>query len=103
MKWNARVNGEKQERLKKVMWSEAPVSEVLRRRGLEEDGSDAGDALDAIFRELGMPRSLKEVGVGRDKFNVLAANSLEDFCCPNNPIPLETESQVLAILEMCAG
>ena len=103
MKWNYKVNGEKQEKLRKVMWSEAPVSEVLTKRGLREESSGAGDALDAIFRELGMPRTLKEVGVGRDKFDALAVNSLKDPCCVVNPIPLEKEAQVLEVLEMCAG
>nr|POE63462.1 ethanolamine utilization protein eutg [Quercus suber] len=103
MKYNARVNSEKQERLKQIMWGEAPIAEVLARRGLKYESSDVGDALDAIFRELGMPRSLKEVGVGRDKFDVLAMNSLKDPCCKANPIPLERTEQVLEILEMCAG
>lgn len=102
MKWNAGVNGDKQERLKQAMWAEHAVAEVLQARGLSKDSSDVGDALDAIFRELGMPRSLKEVGVGRDKFDGLAVNSLKDPCCIVNPIPLERESQVLEILEMCA-
>lgn len=102
MKWNLKANREKQERLKEVMWEEKTVAEVLKKRGLEENGSDAGDALDAIFRELGMPRSLKEMSIGKDKFDVLAANSLKDPCCAANPIPLETKEQVLEILEMCA-
>ena len=103
MKWNAKANGEKQERLKAIMWSEAPVAEVLKKRILDPKNSDAGDALDAIFRELGMPRTLKEKGVGRDKFQALAANSIKDPCCAANPIPVEREEQVLEILGMCAG
>ena len=102
MKWNAKVNGEKQERLRKFMWSEPDVVVVLKARGLKEESSDAGDALDAIFRELGMPRSLKEMGIGRDKFDALAVNSLKDPCCVVNPIPLTKKEQVLEILELCA-
>ena len=103
MKWNAEVNPAKQEKLKEFMWSEPTISELLARRALKEESSDAGDGLDAIFRELGMPRSLKEVGVGRNKFDALAVTSLKDPCCKMNPIPLEREAQVLEILEMCAG
>ncbi len=84
------------------MWSEPDVVEVLKARGLKEESSDAGDALDAVFRELGMPRSLKEVGVGREKFDALAVNSLKDPCCAVNPIPLTKKEQVLEILELCA-
>lgn len=101
-KWNAKVNGAKQERIKAVLWSEETVATVLKARGLKEDTADLGDCLDAVFRELGMPRTLQEVGVGRDKFAALAANSLKDFCCEVNPIPMVREEQVLEILEMCA-
>ena len=103
MKWNAKVNSHKQEKLKKVMWSELPVAEVLKKRGLTPGNSDLGDALDAVFRELGMPRSLKEVNVGRDKFQALAVNSLKDPLAETNPIPLKTTEQVIEILDMCAG
>ncbi|KAF2166488.1 hypothetical protein M409DRAFT_66535 [Zasmidium cellare ATCC 36951] len=103
MKYNAKVNGAKQEKLKAFMWNEPAVAKVLESRGLWKESSDAGDALDAIFRELGMPRTLKEVNVGRDKFDALAVNSLTDPCCHVNPIPMERKEQVLEILEMCAG
>lgn len=103
MKYNAKVNGAKQEKLQAFMWKEPAVAEVLQSRGLVQGSSDAGDALDAIFRELGMPHTLKEVNVGRDKFDTLAVNSLTDPCCHVNPIPMERKEQVLEILEMCAG
>ncbi|KAK4952197.1 hypothetical protein LTR10_010119 [Elasticomyces elasticus] len=103
MKWNTKVNGDKQDKLKVIMWNEPPIAKVLEKRGLEPESSDAGDALDAIFRELGMPRTLKEKGIGRDKFHALAVNSIRDPCCHYNPIPVEREEQVLEILEMCAG
>lgn len=103
MKYNAKANGAKQEKLESFMWNEPAIAQVLKKRGLTAEASDAGDALDAIFRELGMPRSLKEVNVGRDKFDTLAENSLKDPCCHVNPIPLERKEQVLEILEMCAG
>jgi alcohol dehydrogenase class IV len=102
MKYNKRVNGEKQERLKVVMWDEPAIAEVLHSRGLKQEGSDVGDALDAVFRQLGMPRTLKEVGVGRDQFQALAVNSLGDALCGLNPVALTSEDQVLEILEMCA-
>lgn len=38
----------------------------------------AGDAIDAVVRELGLKRSLSEVGVGRDGFKELARNGLKD-------------------------
>lgn len=61
---------------------------------------DLGDVLDALFRELGMPRSLGDFGIGRDKLDGLAVNSLKDRWCRSNPVPLNEKEQVLEILEM---
>ncbi|KAI7569505.1 hypothetical protein KC317_g3277 [Hortaea werneckii] len=103
LKYNARVNAEKQERMKAALWDESSVSSVLRERGLTQSQSDLADALDAVFRELGMPRSLNEKGIGKDRYSTLAKNSLKDPCCTANPIPITKEEQVLEILVMCAG
>ncbi|KAI6907914.1 general substrate transporter [Hortaea werneckii] len=67
LKYNARVNAKKQERMKAALWDEPSVSSVLEQRGLTKSSSDLADALDAVLRELGMPRSLKEKGVGEDR------------------------------------
>ncbi|KAI7158077.1 general substrate transporter [Hortaea werneckii] len=67
LKYNARVNAKKQERMKAALWDEPSVSSVLKQRGLTKSSSDLADALDAVFREFGMPRSLKEKGVGEDR------------------------------------
>ncbi len=58
--------------------------------------------MDAVIRELGMPRSLADVGVGRDKLEGLAINALKDRWLPTNPIPVTEKSQVLEILELVA-
>lgn len=76
------------------------VLEVLQTRSVSVENSDLGDILDAIIRELGMPRSLSDVRVGRDKLDGLAAHSLHDRWCQSNPVPLKEKSQVLEILEM---
>lgn len=73
---------------------------VLRARSVNVDDSDLGDILDAVIRELGMPRSLSDVHVGRDKLDSLAAHSLHDRWCKSNPVPLNEKRQVLEILEM---
>jgi alcohol dehydrogenase class IV len=101
MKYNKTVNGEKQESLKNIIWQEPAIAQMLTEAGLKQDESDLGDALDKAFRGLGMPRSLKEVGVGRDKLDMLAENSLSDVCCVMNPISLKQREQVMEILEMC--
>lgn len=103
LKYNVTVNRQKQQELLAVLWESDIIAEVLRKWGVKEDGTaDLGDAIDAIVRELGLPRSLEEVGVGKDKFDVIAESSVKDKCCKVNPIPLTKKEQVLEILEMAA-
>lgn len=76
------------------------VAEVLRSHAITVEDSDLGDILDTVIRELGMPRSLADVEVGRDKLDALAEHSLHDRWCRTNPVPLKRKEQVLEILEM---
>ncbi|OJJ47501.1 hypothetical protein ASPZODRAFT_63314 [Penicilliopsis zonata CBS 506.65] len=101
-KFNAlhNANRHRQQRVLACLTSDAVVSNVLRERSVDASRADLGDVLDAVIRQLGLPRSLTEVGVGRDKLDPLALNSLQDRCCKTNPVPLETKEQVLEILEM---
>lgn len=99
-KFNASVNESQQAKAREALWSDEVVEEMLVRRGLSKDKADLGDMLDAVISELGMPRSLKAVGVGEDKLDMLAANSLHDHACQTNPIPLSEKGQVLEILKM---
>lgn len=78
------------------------VRELAERKFGKEGASkaDLGDLLDVFIRELGMPRTLKEVGIGRDKLDSLAQNSLNDLWIKTNAKPITEKSQVLEILEM---
>lgn len=87
----------RQEQVLALLW-ELDAVKALR---LEKEKADLGDVLDAVFRSLGMPRSLKEVGVeGRERLETLAEHTLKDFWCDTNPVPLKTKEQVMQILEM---
>ncbi|EHY55642.1 hypothetical protein HRR83_007857 [Exophiala dermatitidis] len=105
-KWNAKAgaNIDRQKYCKQVLLRSPVVQELLRAKyGADQDKIDRldlGDVLDAIFKDLGMPRSLKDVGVGRDKLDGLAENSLRDHWCQTNAKPLVEKSQVMEILEM---
>ncbi|KAL3494956.1 alcohol dehydrogenase [Aspergillus germanicus] len=101
-KFNARHNAnvDRQTRLRDFLLKQDIVTDVLKSRGLKKEDVDLGDVLDAVIRELGMPRSLGDVGVGRDKLDGLAQNSLHDRWCRTNPVPLTEKGQVLEILEM---
>ncbi|KAL2813854.1 alcohol dehydrogenase [Aspergillus granulosus] len=101
-KYNARhlANKEQQIRLRDFLLNQPGVGDVLQSRGLIKPDTDLSDLLDAIIRELGLPRSLSEVGVKRNRLDELAANSLHDRWCATNPVPLVNKRQVLEILEM---
>lgn len=100
-KYNAKynANNDRQSRLRDFLLKQPILEKVSESRGLNKETADLGDVLDALFRELGMPRSLGEVGVGRDQLDGLAANSLHDRWCRTNPVPLNEKAQVLEILE----
>ncbi|KAJ5679016.1 hypothetical protein N7462_007260 [Penicillium macrosclerotiorum] len=100
--FNAKHNGnrERQARVREFLITDPVVSEVLHSRAIDVGTSDLGDILDVVIRELGMPRSLTDVRVGRDKLDALAAHSLHDRWCQSNPVPLKEKDQVLEILEM---
>ena len=102
-KWNKHVNNTQQQKVLDILWGEPSVKVVLDRTHLEHDENHLGDALDVIFRELGMPRSLKDAGVGADKLDALATGSLQDSWCRINPIPLREKEQVMEILQLIIG
>ncbi|KAI1616725.1 Fe-containing alcohol dehydrogenase [Exophiala viscosa] len=105
-KWNEKVgaNVEKQANCKKILLRSPIVRELLEAKyGKDTDSTnklDLGDVLDVIFREIGMPRTLKDVGVGRDKLDILAENSLTDHWIQTNAKPITEKEQVMEILEM---
>lgn len=86
-----------------VLWGEYTVATMLREKGLEEGKADAGDVVGAVIELLGMPRTLKEVGIGRERLEELAVNSLKDPWLETNPVPLRTKEQVLEVLGMVVG
>ncbi|TVY14956.1 Dehydrogenase FUM7 [Lachnellula arida] len=102
-KFNARVNAAQQAELIAILWDDPIVASVLEKHKLTRETGDLGDVLDAIIRELGFPRTLREYGVGREDLGKIAESSLGDICCTWNAISLVRKEQVLEILEMCVG
>ena len=102
MKFNSPVNAKRQSRIHQVIWSDEFIASVLQSHGLARESSDVSSCLDVYFRELGMPRSLTDVGIQATMFERISKNALLDFWAKQNPIPLETEGQVMQILEMVA-
>lgn len=99
--YNHNVNAKQQQKVKDVLWANAEVAQFLSGKGLQQ--ADLGPLLDVFISELGMPRTLQKVGVGEDKLDMLAENSLRDRWCGTNPRPLREKRQILEILEMVKG
>ena len=94
------ANVQRQQNVLGILWRIPEVRRVASQKGLDEKSDDLGDVLDAIIRELGLPRSLGDFGVGKEKMNELAEKSLLDRAAITNPVPLREKSQVIEILEM---
>lgn len=63
---------------------------------------DLASIIEALVKALGLPRTLKDVGISRDVFDTLAENTLSDLWAKSNPVPLIHKEQVLQILETVA-
>ena len=101
-KWNQKENAnvERQKKCVEILLRDAEVGKLMAEKGADESKVDLGDILDMVIRALDMPRTLKDVGVGRDKLDLLATNSLRDHWIKTNAKPITEKSQVLEILEM---
>jgi len=91
-----------QQKVLDFFWDDEVVCAVLEKRGLKKESADAGDVVDGLVRELGLPRSLRDVGVGKEKFDALADNCLKDRALKTNAVPILQKDQVLEILEIAA-
>jgi alcohol dehydrogenase class IV len=109
MKWNIAHGNKipeiqkKQDKIREILWSEESASAAFKRAGLTKEKADLGDLLDVIIRALGLPRTLKEVGIDKSQLDALSKRTLEDAWAPTNPIPLTDAAQVKDILEMVVG
>jgi len=97
LRYNFSVNKEKQEKIKQLLLSVESVRNILKS---QDTGSlQAADILQAIFKELGMPTTLREVKVEESKFQEIAEKTVLDMWAPTNPIPITSPEQVVAILK----
>lgn len=87
MRWNKPANAARQ---------------VLVSQAMGRPGEDAEDALDALIRGLGLPRSLREVGVGAEHFDHIARAAMGTPWVPRNPRRIEGPAELREILELAA-
>ena len=62
----------------------------------------AADLVAGLVRTLGLRGSLKEVGVGGERFREIGEKSMHDRAVLNNPRPSATPEQVMEILELAS-
>jgi len=93
----------RQQEILPLLWKQPAVRAVLEARGLKNGEVDLGDVIDAVVRELGLPRSMEEVGIGWEKMDRLAENSLHDLFLKTNAVPLLRKEQVMEVLELTCG
>ena len=87
LRWNLPANADRQKR----------VSEAFGK-----PGTAAADLVAGLVKTLGLPTTLREVGVGRDRFGEIAEKSMHDRAVLNNPRPIKGPAEVLEILELAA-
>jgi len=87
MRWNRPVNAAQQARVAAAMG---------------QPGADAADAIEAFNAGLGQPVRLSEVGIGREKFDLIAEASMADRGIRGNPRPIDGPAEILEILELAA-
>jgi len=97
LRYNIKVNKERQEKIKELLLGVEAVRNLFQSKSGD---AQAADVLEAIFKELGMPTRLSDVGVHEEKFQEIAEATMHDQLAPLNPIPLTKPEQVVEILKI---
>ncbi len=76
-----------------------PQRQQLVSFALGKPEGRAGDLVADLIASLGLPRSLREIGVSRDMLPAIAAKAMHDQWIHMNPRLITSETQVVEILE----
>jgi maleylacetate reductase len=87
MRWNTPSNAERQH----------VIAAALGRA----DG-DAASALADLIADLGLPRRLADVGVGRNAYAAVAAKAMQDPLTRNNPRPVSSPADIEQVLDLAS-
>ncbi|KEF62400.1 uncharacterized protein A1O9_00372 [Exophiala aquamarina CBS 119918] len=91
------ANVQRQQRLARELLSYPELTD------LAQDGKESlAELLELLIRAMELPRTLKELEIGRDVFDLDAEYTLSDMCAKTNPVLLGRKKNVLEILEMVA-
>lgn len=75
--------------------------QTLISQALGAPEQQAHELVADIIRSLGMPTTLREVGVKREQFDAIADGALQNMWVRANPRPIDTTEQVFEVLESC--
>jgi maleylacetate reductase len=87
LRWNRQANAERQ---------------AMVAAAMGQPGAEAADVLDGFIRSLGMPRSLRDVGVGPEHFDRIAEQAMGTPWIPRNPRRIDGPAQIREILLLAA-
>lgn len=87
MRWNKSANAARQ---------------ALVAAAMGHAGEEAGDVLDRFIRGLGLPRTLRDVQVGPEHFDRIAAQAMRTPWVPRNPRPIDGPAELREILQLAA-
>jgi maleylacetate reductase len=88
LKWNAGIGAERQ----------ALVSALMG-----QPGRPAGEVVEALARNLGLPTDLKSVGIAEADFQAIAEHTMHDGGVRMNPRPIHGPADIVEILELAKG
>lgn len=97
--YNLPANRDEQEVVKETLFGDPQIRRVFHTHRLSVADS-LGGILDALLRDLEMPRTLYDVGFQQENLRKMVANCLKDKWCLGNPRPLTNAEQVLELLKI---
>jgi alcohol dehydrogenase class IV len=74
--------------------------QVLVSRAMGRPDEPAADLVRGLVEDLGMPSTLREVGVKREHFDAIARGGMENMFVRSNPRPIRSPQDIVEILEM---
>lgn len=78
----------------KMRWIATFMGEDVSGLGEVEAAEAAIEAVEKLSRDIGIPRGLGELGVDRNKFQLLAEMAMKDVCTTTNPCEVTPENLV---------
>lgn len=85
LRWNAAVNGDRQQRISELMGAPDRA---------------ASDLVRDLVAGLGLPTRLRDIGIKRDDFAAIAEHSMHDPAIPANPRKIAGPQDIVEILEL---